>query len=152
MQNKNVNDSYWMGLVDKIAEASTCRVDIGTLLIQKKVIVGVGYLGSLSSDNHCDDFGCLLVPNKGMFGSGDEKSCIRTVHAEMNAVLKCKARGTEDNWLTCYCTYQPCLNCLKALLSIGVRTIVYRKDYTDKWRDFFIDNINSGICITMYKV
>jgi len=150
MTNKKVNNDYWMGLIGKISEASTCRVAIGTLLIQKNVIVGVGYLGSLSGDYHCADKGCLYVDNNGLFGSGEKVSCIRTIHSELNAVLKCSARGVSNKWLECYCTYQPCLNCLKTLLVIGVRTIIYIKPYIDVLRDKYLENLHPDIKSTLY--
>ena len=147
--NKEINDNYWMQICDMIAQASTCRVKIGCLITRGNQIVGTGYVGSISGDYHCSDLikGCLLVDNHGIKGSSDSgKSCIRTIHAEINAVLKTKERGTEkDGWLECYCTYMPCLTCFQALLQIGVRKIVYRNEYKDKWRDVYIENLHEKI-------
>lgn len=150
--NHKLTDEYFLGISDQIAEASTCRVNIGTIIVQNKLIVAPGYVGSVSGDHHCnhDDSGsahrCLLVDNHGLKGSSPSgKSCIRTVHSEMNAVLKCPVRGKEGNWLECYTTYSPCLDCLKALLQIGVRKIVYRKEYKDVHRDLFIANMHESL-------
>ncbi len=140
--NKNLNYEFWMSICNKFANASTCRVKIGTILVKNNYIVGTGYLGSLSGDNHCCDNECLFVDNNGMFGSSNTgKSCIRTVHSETNAVLKCFER--DD--IICYTTYEPCLSCLKLLLSIGAYTIVYEKSYTDKYRDIYIDNLHENL-------
>lgn len=152
--NSHVDTGYWMDIVEKIAMASTCRVKIGTLIVKDGIIVAHGFLGSIPSDYHCEDScGCLMVKNNGMFGSGDKESCIRTIHSEMNAVLKCTVRGTEKNgWMECYTTYKPCLNCFKALLAIGVRWIIYGKPYTDEWRDTYIKNLSPSITdqLTMF--
>jgi dCMP deaminase len=148
--NKNIDHKYWMKIVEDVAQASTCRVKIGCIILKENYIVGVGYLGSVSSDYHCDELndegidrwsGCLLVDNKGMQGSGDGNvSCIRTVHAEMNAVLKTSVRGNKDGWLTCYSTYSPCLNCYKVLLQVGVRHFYFEKEYKDVNRDILMKN------------
>jgi dCMP deaminase len=140
--NKNIDDSYWMKIVNAISQASTCRVKIGTVLVKNKVIVGVGYLGSVSGDAHCCDIGCLLVDNLGMKGSGDSGfSCERCIHSEMNAILKCQERGVADSWIECYTCYSPCLNCLKCLLAIGVKKIVFAKRYKDLNRDLYMRDL-----------
>jgi len=161
--NKKMDHNYWKRIMDDIAEASTCRVMLGCIILRGNFIVGVGYLGSISGDHHCDDEtkgmddggdcfghpgvsipntrGCLFVDNNGLQGVGDgNRSCIRTVHAEMNAILKTSARGEPENWLTCYSTYSPCLNCYKALLQIGVRNFYFEKDYKDVNRDILMKN------------
>lgn len=144
--NRHITDKAWMKIVEFIAQFSTCRVKVGALIVQNNIIVATGYVGSVSGDEHCEDVGCLLVDNNKMYGSDNSgKSCIRTIHAEANAVLKCSARGNNNcNWLTLYSTYQPCLNCTKLLLSIGVTRICYQLGYVDKNRDIYLDSQNRG--------
>ena len=140
--NTKVNASLWMGLAIQLAEASTCRVKVGCVLVYHKGYVGGGYVGSVSGDTHCCDSECLLVDNYGLKGSSNSgKSCIRTVHAEMNAILRCKVRGTNKDPIIAYCTHQPCLECMKSLLAIGVRHIVFLNAYHDAHRDLYIHNI-----------
>lgn len=164
--NKKVNNSYWMKICDAVASASTCRVDIGCILVKDKTIVGMGYVGSVCGDKHCtieptppvnilhaNVHDCLLVNNFNIKGSGDSgESCIRTIHAETNAILKCTVRGDKQNgWITCYSTYMPCLECFKLLLQIGVRSFYYRKEYKDLYRETYITylhkNISKDLCI-----
>lgn len=157
MMNKNITDEYWMKMVRQLAEASTCRVKVGCIILQKNLVIGMGYVGSISGDYHCNELvdegiehdsgnGCLLVDNRGKKGSSDfGKSCIRTIHAEMNAVLKTTVRGTKDNWLSCYCSYTPCLECMKLLLQIGVRKIIWEQFYRDEDRDYYIEDLSDDI-------
>lgn len=154
--NKNITHKYWMDIVNNIAQASTCnRANIGTIIINhQNVIVGVGFLGSIHGDKHCDDNDnnkCLLVSNNNEYGSDNQGlSCIRTIHSEMNAILKCKERGNKkDGWLICYTTYEPCLNCFKLLLQIGVRKIFYKHMYKDFNRDHLILNLHEHICYNL---
>ncbi len=158
--NSNINDTYWMKIVEDVSHASTCRKQLGCVLVKDKYCIGMGYVGSVHGDIHCktSDWldGCLLVENDNKYGSGDSTSCIRTIHAEMNAILNMhqNTHGTEDSWITCYSTYQPCLNCLKALLQIGVRVFIYQYPYLDVNRDLYIDNFPMEILstFTMYKI
>lgn len=153
--NERINDDYWMKLVENISHASTCRKRLGCVLVKNKYIIGTGYVGSVHGDSHCtvvnevneSDNDCVLVENNNLFGSGDSKSCVRTIHAEMNAILNMQTaiRGEEDNWITCYSTYQPCLNCTKALLQIGTRKFIYTFPYIDVSRDKYIEEISADI-------
>ena len=146
--NKNMTSQYWMQMTEQFAQASTCRVKIGAIILKENYVVGMGYTGSVHGDVHCEDGGCLLVDNHSEKGSSDSgKSCIRTIHAEMNAILKCEVRGSEDNWLTCYCTYMPCLDCFKVLLQIGVRTFFYKNWYKDDQREIYILHLSAGVRI-----
>ena len=131
---------YWFNIVADISQASTCRVNIGSVLLQHDRIIGTGYLGSLPGKKHCNTVGCFFVDNHNLQGSDDEgKSCIRTVHAELNSIIN--ANKIDQSEITCYTIYSPCLFCLKALLGFGVAEIYYLKDYKDVWRDIYIADI-----------
>jgi len=143
--NERITPQFWMRIAQQIAEASTCRAKVGCILVHKKSIVGHGYVGSVHGDVHCNESDHILVdaPHRGSTSTGT--TCIRTIHAEVNAVLKCTVRGSRDNgWIECYSTYQPCLDCTKILLQIGVRKIYYWKPYKDDWRDDYVWKLDSG--------
>lgn len=138
--NAKVHSGYFMKIADVLAEASTCRAKVGCVIVQNNVVVGMGYVGSVHGDTHCDDANHVLIKAEHR-PNGD--TCIRTIHAEMNAILKCQVRGSQkDGWLSVYCTHQPCLDCLKVLLQIGVRRIWYRYTYDDQRRDVYIKGLN----------
>ena len=146
--NIRISPEYWMRIAVELAKAATCRANVGCLLVHENKIVGHGYVGSVHGDVHCYDdehqltlHKHLLVdaPHRGSTETGT--TCIRTVHAEINAALKCIVRGSkEGGWIECYCTYQPCLDCTKVLLQIGVRKMYFMKPYKDEWRDTFMAN------------
>lgn len=138
--NPKIDQQYWMNIAKQIATASTCRADVGCVLVYKNMIVGHGYVGSVHGDTHCNEKDHVLVKTDVKGSTRTGTTCIRTVHAEVNAVLKCTVRGSEsDGWLECYCTYQPCLDCTKILMQIGVRSIYYLHTYQDDWREQFLD-------------
>lgn len=142
--NPRINNKYWMRIAVEVAKASTCRAEVGCVLIHKKTLVGMGYVGSVHGDVHCfepNDFihQHILVETETKGSTTQGNTCIRTIHAEMNAVLKCTMRGSgEGGWIDCYSTYQPCLECTKVLLQIGVRYFYYMKPYKDDHRDLFL--------------
>ncbi|MGX6994122.1 ComE operon protein 2 [Vagococcus penaei] len=99
---------------------STCtRLAVGATIVRDKRIIAGGYNGSVSGDVHCIDEGCYLVDNH----------CVRTIHAEMNAILQCAKFGVETDQAEIYVTHFPCLQCTKMIIQAGIKKIVYLKDY-----------------------
>jgi len=145
--NGVLTPSFWMKMATSIAEASTCRAKVGCIIVHKNQIVGHGYVGSVHSDFHCNaEDAHILVETDRKGSTTTGTTCIRTVHAEVNAALKCVVRGSKDGgWLECYSTYQPCLDCLKILLQIGVRNFFYMNPYKDEWRDRYVKELNSWV-------
>lgn len=91
-----------------------------------------GYNGSVSGEPHCDEIGHL---------HNEQGRCVRTVHAEQNAILY--SNRDELIGATAYVTHQPCENCAKLLIQSGVKRIVYKEKYTNKFSDFFLDMVES---------
>ena len=110
-------DEYFMGITIQVSERGTCdRAKVGCVITKDNEIVSTGYNGSVSGLVHCDDVGHLLVNGH----------CVRTVHAEQNAIYRAKR---SLNSATVYVTHKPCLICTKALLQNGVSRIVYARGY-----------------------
>ncbi|TPO91026.1 competence protein ComE, partial [Salmonella enterica subsp. enterica serovar Typhimurium] len=55
--------------------------------------------------------------------------CVRTIHAEMNAILQCAKFGVGTDNAEIYVTHFPCLQCTKMILQAGIKKIHYLKDY-----------------------
>jgi dCMP deaminase len=55
--------------------------------------------------------------------------CVRTIHAETNAIIQAALHGVSTRDATCYVTHLPCINCTKALINAGISRIVYGKAY-----------------------
>lgn len=112
---------YFMDIAKTVATRSTCdRAFVGCVLVNKdNRIVTTGYNGSISGDEHCYEAGHYMR----------DGHCIRTIHAEMNALLYCSKEGISVKNTTCYVTHFPCLNCTKALIQAGVSKIYYHEGY-----------------------
>jgi len=115
-------DQYFLKLAMLASERATCpRMHCGCVLAKSKNVITTGYNGSIPGDDHCEDIGCLIVDNH----------CLRTVHAEMNALVQAAKRGHAVEGATAYVTNMPCTTCAKALITAGVKRVVIFSDYHD---------------------
>lgn len=116
-------DAYFMSLARTIATRSTCdRKLVGALLERDRVILSTGYNGSVRGLPHCDEVGHLMENNH----------CVRTVHAEQNAIVQAAMHGTQIEGASLYTTASPCWICFKMVANAGVRRIVYGEFYRDE--------------------
>ena len=113
-------DEYFMAQSHLLSLRSTCsRLSVGATIVKDKRIVSGGYNGSIKGDEHCIDVGCKVV----------EGHCVRTIHAEINAILQCSKFGVGIEGATIYVTHFPCLNCTKSIIQAGIKEICYANDY-----------------------
>lgn len=113
-------DDYFMKIAHAVSERSTCdRAFVGCVLVLDKRILTTGFNGSPMGQPHCDEVGHLLV----------DGHCVRTIHAETNAIIQAALHGVSTRNCTCYVTHFPCINCTKALINAGITRLVYDIDY-----------------------
>ncbi|KRL66017.1 ComE operon protein 2 [Lentilactobacillus parakefiri DSM 10551] len=113
-------DQYFMMQAVLLASRSTCeRLSVGAVIVRDKRIIAGGYNGSVAGDDHCIDVGCYL----------EDGHCVRTIHAEMNAILQCAKFGESTDDAEIYVTDFPCLQCTKMLLQAGITKINYLRNY-----------------------
>jgi len=113
-------DDYFMKIAEDVALRSTCdRLSVGAVLVKEKHIVSTGYNGSPAGLEHCDDVGHLMV----------EGHCVRTVHAEVNAIIQAAVFGLATRDAVCYVTHFPCLNCTKMLINARISKLIYKNSY-----------------------
>jgi len=113
-------EQYFMAQAQLVALRSTCtRLMVGAIIVRENRIIASGYNGSVSDGDHCIDNGCYMI----------DGHCVRTVHAEANALLQCAKFGVPTNETTMYVTHFPCLQCTKQLIQAGIKHIIYEHDY-----------------------
>lgn len=119
-------DDYFMEVARTVATRATCpRASVGAVLVREHRILTTGYNGAPRGVEHCLDVGCELVAGH----------CVRSTHAEANAVVQGALHGVGLSGATAYCTHQPCVNCAKLLISAGTERIVYASDYADPFAE-----------------
>ncbi|MCM2980694.1 ComE operon protein 2 [Niallia circulans] len=113
-------NEYFMAQSELLALRSTCtRLAVGATIVRDKRIIAGGYNGSIAGGVHCIDEGCYVIDNH----------CVRTIHAEMNAILQCAKFGVPTAGADIYVTHFPCLQCCKAIVQAGIKTVYYELDY-----------------------
>jgi dCMP deaminase len=114
---------YFMAIADQVSTRSTCdRKHVGAVIARDKVILSTGYNGSLRGAPHCNDVGHDM----------ENGHCVRTMHAEANAVAQAAKNGVNINNSEIYVTASPCLNCFKLIANCGITTIYYKEFYRDE--------------------
>ncbi|MTW84131.1 ComE operon protein 2 [Virgibacillus dakarensis] len=113
-------DQYFMAQSHLLALRSTCtRLMVGATIVRDKRIIAGGYNGSVSGSVHCIDEGCYVI----------DGHCVRTVHAEANALLQCAKFGVPTDGAELYVTHFPCLQCCKQIIQSGIKFVYYAADY-----------------------
>ena len=120
MPNRLSWQDYFMANAELISKRSTCdRAYVGAVLVKDNRIIATGYNGGVSETDNCNEVGHYM----------EDGHCIRTVHAEMNALIQCAKEGISTKNTEIYVTHFPCLNCTKQLLQVGCKRVVYIHQY-----------------------
>lgn len=122
-------DEYFISMVDVIGARGTCdRGRSGTVIVKDKRILTTGYVGSPIGFPHCDEVGHEMhtfVNEDGM----KSQHCIRTAHAEQNAINNAARIGVALEGATMYCKMIPCYKCAQSIVNVGIVRLVAKKDY-----------------------
>lgn len=116
-------DEYFMSIARTCATRATCdRKHVGAVIVLDRSILATGYNGSVRGLPHCDDVGHLM----------EDGHCIRTIHAESNAITAAARAGVRVYGASIYVTASPCWLCFKMIVNAGIYEIVYDEFYRDE--------------------
>ncbi len=116
-------DQYFMAIARVVSSRATCdRKRVGAVIVRDRIIVATGYNGSLRGLPHCDQIGHLM----------EDGHCVRTVHAEANAIAQAARNGVRVEGAELYVTASPCFNCFKLVANAGLSRIVFGEFYRDE--------------------
>lgn len=133
-------NNYFMDIAMLVSERATCtRLKVGAVLVREKRIIGTGFNGSVSGTEHCIDDGCDVVDNH----------CIRTLHAEHNAILQCAKFGVATVGAEIYVTHFPCYNCFKCIAQAGITKVYYHEKYNNDER---VNKMANELKIELIKI
>jgi dCMP deaminase len=124
-------DEYFMEVCRAVATRATCnRGRSGCVIARDKQILVTGYVGAPKGLPHCDEMGHLM---KEVIHEDGHKSshCMRTVHAEQNAICQAAKMGISLDDSTIYCKMTPCRTCAMLIINCGIKKVVSEKDYQD---------------------
>ncbi|MGA7936241.1 MAG: dCMP deaminase family protein [Kovacikia sp.] len=121
-------EEYFLMLAKLAATRSTCLAfPVGAVIVKNKQVLATGYNGPPSGSAHCSDQG-HCYPG---LGSCDSNKLMpsRAIHAEANAIAQAARHGIPTEGGTIYVTLEPCLFCLKLLISAGIREVFYETTF-----------------------
>ena len=116
-------DEYFMNIAREVATRATCdRKHVGAVIVRERSILATGYNGSIAGLPHCDEEGHLM----------EDGHCVRTIHAETNAVIQAARNGVRIDGAGIYVTASPCFGCFKVIANAGIKRICYAEFYRDE--------------------
>lgn len=122
-------DEYFMEIARTVAKRATCdRGRSGCVIAKNKQIVTTGYVWSPAGLEHCDEVGHQFKQMTHEDGKVTNH-CVRTVHAEQNAICQAAKLGASVEWGTLYCKMTPCRTCAMLIISCGIKRVVCEKKY-----------------------
>lgn len=116
-------EQYFMNIAREVSTRATCdRKRVGAVIVRGRTILSTGYNGSLRGLPHCDEVGHEM----------ENGHCVRTVHAEANAIVQAARHGIRVEGSEIYITASPCYNCFKLIVNAGIIKIYYGEFYRDE--------------------
>lgn len=114
---------YYMNIADAVSMAATCdRRHVGAIIVSRdNRVISTGYNGAPSGLPHCDEVGHLVK-------SGH---CVRSIHAEANAIMEVLDRGYLKG-ATLYVNTTPCSRCISMIIQSGITKVLYKPEYTSE--------------------
>jgi dCMP deaminase len=145
-------DELFMAVAMLFAARSSClRGHVGAVIVKDGRIVSCGYNGAPPGMPHCFEVGCLpdqrlvdlevvtildtqTVSKESAEGMAynqvlEQHGCVRTIHAELNAIAWAARAGVSLEEATLYNSHAPCRACAQAIIAAGITEVYYRKDY-----------------------
>ena len=116
-------EQYFMNIAQEVATRATCdRKQVGAVIVRNRTILSTGYNGSIRGLPHCSEVGHMMVNGH----------CVRTVHAEANAIVQAARNGVAIDGGEIYVTASPCWECFKLIANAGIKRIFFGEFYRDK--------------------
>jgi len=124
-------DTYFMDMARLAERRSTClRRRVGAVVAKDKMVMATGYNGTPKGVTHCEVAGCLR--EKLGVPSGQRHELCLGLHAEQNAIIQAAYHGVSIRGGTMYCTFRPCVICVKMIINAGLERVVFLGDYPDE--------------------
>lgn len=115
-------DTYFMGFAEAASRRATCdRKHVGAVIVVDGQVAATGYNGSVRGMPHCDEAGHDM----------EDGHCVRTIHAEMNALAQAARRGVRVEGASIYTTASPCWACFRVLVNAGIEKFIYNEPYRE---------------------
>ncbi len=123
-------DNFYLTTAHKLASKSHCmKRKVGAVLVTANldhILTAVN--NPIPNSNICKEEGCL----REQIRSGTQIEVCRCIHCETQLIAQCAKEGISTLGSTIYTTLFPCVICARAIISAGVKRIVYSSPYSDE--------------------
>lgn len=144
-------DEYFLMLAKLAATRSTCLAfPVGAVIVKNKQVVATGYNGSPSGSAHCTAQGYCYPGLSSCDASKTLPS--RAVHAEANAISQAAKHGIATDGSSIYVTLEPCLSCLKLIISAGIKEVFYETSFNGEEKALVRDSFISEGLVTLKQI
>ncbi|MEA5510807.1 dCMP deaminase family protein [Crocosphaera sp. UHCC 0190] len=144
-------DEYFIMIAKLAATRSTCLAfPVGAVIVKDRQLLATGYNGSPSGSAHCTAQG-FCYPG---LSSCDASSSLpsRAVHAEANAIAQAAKHGISTNGAVIYVTLEPCISCLKLIISAGIKEVFYETEFNKGDKVLVRDSFLEDGLVTLTKI
>ena len=112
-----------MNIAREVSTRSICnRRHVGAVIVRNKTILSTGYNWSIKGLSYCDEVGCEII----------DGNCIRTTHAEANAIVQAAKNGVKVDGSKTHVTASLCYNYFKLIASAGIKIIYCDELFRDE--------------------
>lgn len=148
VKNFKFNDECFMSIAEVVSLYSTCRRQVGALIVKDDTILTKGYNDAPNGLAKCVELGGCMRQRNGI-PSGTRQEYCRAVHAEQNAIIEAATKGIVITSGTLYVTTYPCSICARMIINCKLERIVYKGDYKDENSHKMLSE--SGILIEKFE-
>jgi dCMP deaminase len=103
---------------------------VGAVIVRDKRMLATGYNGAPIHLPHCPEGGPEHDWPLGCMAGGH---CIRSLHAEQNALIQAAMIGIPCKDASIYVTCLPCNTCAKMIVNAGILKVIYDGEYPDEF-------------------
>lgn len=143
-------NEYFLLMAKLAATRSTCLAfPVGAVIVKDRQVLATGYNGSPSGSAHCTSQGYCY---DGVHNCAESILPSRAVHAEANAIAQAARHGIATDGATIYVTLEPCLSCLKLIISAGIREVFYETSFNSGEKALVRDSFIKEGLVTLAQI
>ena len=144
-------DEYFLMMAKLAATRSTCLAfPVGAVIVKDRQVLATGYNGSPAGSAHCTEQG-FCYPGLSSCDASKELPS-RAVHAEANALAQAAKHGISTEGAKIYVTLEPCLSCLKLVISAGIHEVYYETSFNNGSKALVRDSFVADGIVTLKQI